>query len=710
MAAVSPSLQANFYASSSKLCFVRLDRFNRRSFHCKKKSHSCSWIIKSVINNKSINGDEAIEPARILLERLFAQTQKLEEKINKNSNPPQDIELEHYLGKLESDLQTALTVLRKKEEDLEAAENKISLEYRDLNNAKNELNKREENISDAFLRQEKLENELNLANLDLASRATEIEDLKLQIEKHDHEVMLARSMLEFKEDEIKVMVDELRVKSEESANFELEIMEKSRVLIETNEILKKQEVEIEELKETIREKNEELEISTMLLESENEKLKVVEENLEKQTMDWLVANEEMTELPSTVEYFDDLTRVRMLLSDVRSELVSSRESLILSRKKMEDQQAVLEHEILELEEHRKSLSAYTRSVKDAETEVEKERVMFRLAEGRNQEFQRDLLIEKELIDELQNQLNSEKDSLRKANEEILEIKDELNRRNLEFLEIQNLLESKEAELVDAKIEIQSLKSERVCLEVMLNEKESELSDAREILNEVNREIMNLKTLLGRKIETGIDYSEAKNVVERIFELTNKVDDSIVKPESKWEKKRVETELDVIRGTLRLREFEVLRSRREIMIKEDKVKSVLEKLDERENEMAEMKRELSQDVDELRRLYAMAQERIGERTMGELAIEKMELEAAEIEIEAAVSALEKIMEMSRELLRATSVIVDADSDLDVSMGIERCGFEDPGFEELRMEAARLSDFTEKLVREAGIGKDLAVVDK
>ncbi|KAI3691040.1 hypothetical protein L2E82_49254 [Cichorium intybus] len=707
MAAVSPSLQANFYASSSKFCFVRLNTFNQRSFHYKKKSHS--WIIKSVMNNKSINGDEAIEPARILLERLFVQTQKLEEKINKNSNPPQDIELEHYLGKLESDLQTALAVLRKKEEDLEAAENKILLEYRDLNTAKSELNKREGIISDAFLRQEKLENELNLANLDLASRATEIEDLKLLIEKRDHEMMLARSALELKEEEIKIMSDELTKKTEESANFESEVLTKSRILIETNEILKNQAVEIEELKETIREKNEELEISTMLLESENEKLKVVEANLEKQTMDWLVANEEMTKLPSTVEYLDDLTRVRTLLSDVRSELVSSRESLILSRKKMEDQQAVLENEILELEEHRKSLSDYTRSIEDAETEVERERVMFRLAEGRNQELQRDISIEKELINELQIRLNHEKDSLQKANEEISVIKDELNRKNLEFLEIQNRLESKEAELVDAKIEIQSLKSERVSLEIMLNEKESELYNAREILNEVNREIVNLKTLLGRENGTGIDYSEAKNVVERIFELTNKVVDSIEKPESKWEKKRFETELDVIRGTLRLREFEVLRSRREIMIKEDKVKSVLEKLDERENEMAEMKRELSQDIDDLRRLYTVAQERIGERTMGELVIERMELEAAGIEIEAAVSALEKITEMSRELLRVTSVIVDADSDLDVSAaGIEGCDSEDWGFEELRREAARLSEFTEKLVREAGI--EDAVVDK
>ncbi|KAI3506126.1 hypothetical protein L1887_28482 [Cichorium endivia] len=706
MAAVSPSLQANFYASSSKLCFVRLNTFNHRSFCYKKKNHS--WIIKSVMNNKSINGDEAIEPARILLERLFAQTQKLEEKINKNSNPPQDIELELYLGKLESDLQTALAVLRKKEEDLEAAENKILLEYRDLNTAKNELNKREGILSDAFLKQEKLENELNLANLDLASRATEIEDLNLLIEKRDHEMMLARSALELKEEEIKIMSDELTKKTEESASFESEVLTKSRILIETNKILKNQAVEIEELKEAIREKNEELEISTMLLESENEKLKVVEANLEKQTMDWLVANEEMTKLPSTVEYFDDLTRVRTLLSDVRSELVSSRESLILSRKKMEDQQAVLENEILELEEHRKSLSDYTRSIEDAETEVERERVMFRLAEGRNQELQRDISIEKELIDELQIRLNHEKDSLRKANEEISVIKDELNQKNLEFLEIQNRLESKEAELVDAKIEIQSLKSERMSLEIMLNEKESELYNAREILNEVNREIVNLKTLLGRENGTGIDYSEAKNVVERIFELTNKVVDSIERPESKWEKKRFETELDVIRGTLRLREFEVLRSRREIMIKEDKVKSVLEKLDERENEMAEMKRELSQDIDDLRRLYAVAQERIGERTMGELVIERMELEAAGIEIEAAVSALEKITEMSRELLRVTSVIVDADSDLDVSMGVEGCDSEDWGFEELRREAARLSEFTEKLVLEAGIGA--AVVDK
>lgn len=342
MAASSPSLQANFYASSSKFCFVRLDRFKQTSFSCKRKAHS-SWIIKSVLNNKesSINGDEAIEPARILLERLFAQTQKLEEKIGKDSNLSHDIELELNLGRLESDLQTALAVLRKKEEELEAAEDRIFSEYRDLNQAKEELGKREEVIRAAFLRQEKLEEELKQANLDLASQATELRDLKLQLEKRDKETTAAQSALLLKENEVNIMINELREKTEEIANTQSELRSKSRILVETKEILDKQTLEIQELRKAVREKDEELQISMTLVESEEEKLKVVEANLEKQTMDWLVVQEEMKKLAveaskHTVEVSEslgDFTRVRKLLADVRSELVLSQKSLSLSRQK-----------------------------------------------------------------------------------------------------------------------------------------------------------------------------------------------------------------------------------------------------------------------------------------------------------------------------------------------------------------------------------------
>ncbi|GKE62965.1 hypothetical protein Tco_1513332, partial [Tanacetum coccineum] len=271
--------------------------------------------------------------------------------------------------------------------------------------------------------------------------------------------------------------------------------------------------------------------------------------------------------------------------------------------------------------------------------------------------------------------------------------------------MQNVLESKEFELVEAKLEIQHLKSEQAFLKVSLKEKEAELSQARGTLDEVNQEILNLKTLLSKKDnnltetttilkekeehiekmqhdlnETNLKYSEATTAVERIVELTNLVINSMgYEDNASSKEKQLETELDVVRETLRLREMEVLQSQRAITIKENELKMVLEKLDEREKEMMEMKQELTEDAEDLRKLYARAQERI---------------------------------EMSRELLRTTNLVLDADYDLDISSRnipkIEVHDSEDQSFAELKIEVARLSDFTQKLIQDAGIGEDYGVV--
>ncbi|KAI3717648.1 hypothetical protein L1987_69401 [Smallanthus sonchifolius] len=159
-------------------------------------------------------------------------------------------------------------------------------------------------------------------------------------------------------------------------------------------------------------------------------------------------------------------------------------------------------------------------------------------------------------------------------------------------------------------------------------------------------------------DRNLKYSEAINALQRILELTNKVMSGI-EHEGRIlsNKKQLETEVDVMMETLRSRKMEVLQTRRALTVKENELKMVLEKLNQLDREMKAMK----QNADGLRKLYVMGQERIGEKNSGDLMIEKMQLE---LEVEAARSALEKITEMSRELLHTTSLSVVVD-DLDVS---------------------------------------------
>jgi chromosome segregation ATPase len=397
-----------------------------------------------------------------------------------------------------------------------------------------------------------------------------------------------------------------------------------------------------------------------------------------------------------------------------------------------------------------------KSLKDAEIDVESERAKLRVAEAQNKELKRDLSIEKELIEQLQGELDNERASLEQAIQEKSFLQEELDRESTKFGEMHNLLRAKELELVEARLEVQQLKFELASLQLILDERSLELSSAGKKLKQVNEEIFELKSLMNSREEQFMqarsmlkekeehmqsmqndlcdkekEVSEAESVVERIVELTNKLVVSIEdkeyggldldnemeskslsslsnKPSAdfKWGKKQLETELEFTRESLRTKEMEILAAERAVIVKDEELKMVQGRLDARDSELKKLKEEMVQDAHELRKLYALAQERIGERTMGDLAIEKLELEAAELEVEAATSALQKLVKMSQELLGKASLSFELDSDSEVfvhdkddDLGVSVVNSECIG--ELTKEVARVSAFTDRLVKEADI---------
>lgn len=736
---------------------------NRLAFITTSKIESPSLqIVKSISNNmnSSINENGATEPARVLLERLFAQTLKLEEQMSRSSRLPEDVQPVVNLEILESDLLALLKALKKKEEELQDAERNVFLEHSRLNQAKEELEKRENVITAAFSKHEKLEGELKQANLNLASQAREIEELKLQLKEKEQDIASACSALSLKEDEMDKMKTDLLKKSEEVARIDSELKYKAQLLNQASEVVKRQEIELQGLQMLIREKEEELEVSTNLRKFEEEKLKVVESNLEDRTREWLLIQEGLNELAKeaskqvrdTNEALEDFGRVYKLLEDVRSELISSQKSLAFSRKQMEEQEQLLKTQLAELEEQRKSVMSYLNSLKNAKIEVESERVKLRTAEARNKELERDLSMEKELVEELQKELEKEKSSLQQEIEKTSFLQQELHQRNIEFGEMQHLLQAKESDLVEAKLDIQNLKSEQASLQLVLEDKDMQLFDARKNLDEVNQEVAELRMLMSSKEEqlvqtttmikekeehvqvmqdelnnTRVKVSEAESVVERIVELTNELVMSIkdqnelrqshnmtleffqqpldeLSDDFRLQKKQYETELKFSRESLRVKEMEVLAAKRALAIKDEELKTVLERLDTKEKELRKLKEEAVEDANDLRKLYSLAQERIGESSVGDLAIEKLKLEAAQLEVEAATSALQKLAEMSRELLNKASLSIEADTDIFMPNG------SGPGlvllennecFKEVKTEVARLSSLTEQLLQDAGI---------
>lgn len=713
--------------------------------------------VKSVLNNTrpSFNDNGTAEPSKVLLDKLFARTQELEGQTSQNSVYPPPDEPLSYSSSLESELQAALMALLKREEDLHDAERKVLSEKKKLNRAKEGLEKRERVIAEASSKHESLQEELKRANVELASQAREIEELKHKLRERDEELAAMRSSLTFKERELDRMRVEISIKSKEVSVASFEFENKSQLLSQANEIVKRQEDEINLLQRALEEKEEELEVSIAAKKLEQEKLRETEANLRKQTEEWLVAQVEVSKLQEKTmkrlgeanETMEDFRRVKKLLTDVRFELVSSREALLSSRAQMGEKELLLDKQLEGLEEQRRSVLSYMQSLRDAHSEVESERVKLRVAEAKNFALEQEISLQKELLEELREELKKERSLLEKAMLDISTIQDELDKKTNEFQVSQSLLQEKESSLVEAKLEIQHLKSEQASLELLLQEKDEELTEARNKLEEVNREVTELKMLMiNREDEltqaaellkekdvhlhriedelgsSEMRVSEAEMVVERIAELTSRLVmstnkdlisvDAMMQQQQPLEKqprvvdygmenKRLVMELNFTRENLRLKEMEVLAAQRALTFKDEEINVVMGRLEAKERELKKLKEETVSDSEDLKLLYALAQERVEGKTMGDLAIEKLQLEAAQLEVEAATSALQKLAEMSTELLTQADMSIDADSDFVVIPDEEVNQQENCCIDEVKTEVGRLWSLTEKLLENAGM---------
>lgn len=705
--------------------------------------------IKSVSHdgNPSFTDSGAAEPSRSFLERFNIQKQKLEEQTSEDLNLTRDLQL--GLGSLESALQVAWAVLKKKEKDRREAEMKVILEYNELHQEKEELDSREEELSAASFNYKKLEEELKQSNLDLNTQATEISDLKLQVKDRDQDISMSQHGLSLKEEEINKMMNYLMRKSEDSTNLEIELRSRITLLNAANDVVKRQELVIQELRQAILVKEKEAVVLLNLCKVENEKLEGAQKNLEKQTTAWLLAQEELKKLAYEAskngreekETVAGFINVKKLLANVRSELVSTQKALSSSREKWNAQQKLLEKQLIELEEQRSNVATYMTSLKDAQIKVDSERIKLNTAEAQNQEFELYLSLNKELIKGLQLELSEEKSSVQHAIGEMYSLQERLHKIIADHEVTIKLLEVKEEELVEGRPKIQHFSSEKASLQLILEEKTLELSNIRNMLEDVNQEMTELRgfmdgregqlnqvsTMLketeehGQKIQhevsdAKIRFSEAETVDEQIAELTkDEVCDTLnlcSEMEHKcyhllerpidvfrWKKEQLETVLESTLESLSLKEMEVLAGQRALTIKNGELGMVLQRLDEREKELRMMKEELDRDVDHLQDLCTLTQEKVGGRSVEDLAFEKLQLEASHLEFETAISA--QVTEMSQQLINQAHLNMEVDYNIKKVTHENGINANKESFSSVQAKLAQFSALTDQLVKQAGI---------
>ncbi|KAL9269490.1 Laminin subunit alpha-2-like protein [Drosera capensis] len=766
MAAVSVSIRPPFPASSCRRSSEVVGSLGilfqlRRVSNVSCVRRNSTSPITSVFENRKSGTEhsETLKPATNILERLFlqAQSMKLEEQLNGHSHLPNDIRLGLNFDTLEFDLQSALEALKKKEEDLEKAEIAVSLELDELARAKEDLERREKEISAARSKQGKLEDELRQSNLTLVSQTREIKDLKLLIDERERKMATAESSLSLKEHELDKMKNELIKKSEDFAKAETDLETKAQLLAEANKVIEKQQSEMLGLQISLVEKEKAFEVALTQQKLEEQKLKDAEAKLEEKTMQWLFAQEEIRVVRNEASRLmegsnltlEEFTRVKMLLGDLKSELVSSQKSLAFSRQKMEAQERLLDKQLAEHEEQKQIIMSYMASLEDARLEVDSERLKLRAAEARCYELEQEFLKERKLMEGLKQELGRERSSLQQALKEISALQDELNHKNFESEKLSSLLQVKESELVEARLEIQQLKSEQLSLKLVLEERDLELCTARKKLEEANAEVSELRMLMKHQegqlmqatdllkvkddyvvqvqhelSDVQLKFSAAESVVERIVDLTKKLvpsegsygDDvnqeqmqrqwKNLADESGWQLKLLEAELQLTRDYVREKESELIAAHRALTIKDEELKTVHEKLDEKERELKEMKEEMLKEAEDIKQLHSLADKRIHGRSVADLALEKLQLEAAQLEAEAATTALDRIAELSQ------SLVHKAGSTMKLQLGYHhfdqtelhtRTLVDGSCFRSIETEVARLSALTDQLVQEAGVDK-------
>ena len=166
-------------------------------------------VVKGVKSNIS-NGDNGTEPARELLERLFAKTKSLDPSAS------QDRELSMSIEVLKTEFEAALSILRKKERDLRDAEKKVSVDRSRLNQTKQDLDQREEDIIKAYSRQHEMEKALMRASRDLSLQVRQINNLKLLVEEQDKKIVSSQAALSKKVIEVDKLKQDMLKKNEKA--------------------------------------------------------------------------------------------------------------------------------------------------------------------------------------------------------------------------------------------------------------------------------------------------------------------------------------------------------------------------------------------------------------------------------------------------------------------------------------------------------------
>uniref|UniRef100_A0ACD5Z6K3 Uncharacterized protein n=1 Tax=Avena sativa TaxID=4498 RepID=A0ACD5Z6K3_AVESA len=660
--------------------------------HLKYAPNLIRSVVKSIRSDITDGDNGTTEPARELLERLFAKTQSLDPSASNDS------ELSVSIDVLKSEFERALSILGKKERDIRDAEKRVSDDRIRLNQTKQDLDQREKEISKAYVRQQGIEKALKKASRDLASRVKQINNLKLMVERQDKKIASSQALLSQKVVEVENLKQDMFKMNEEADLMRSEINSKEQLLLTANQAVVQQEASVRDLRTEIKRKTMDIARSNELRKANEEKLKVAEQELEKQNLGWLAAQQELKELAQLASKdtddikgtITDFKRVRSLLDAVRSELISSKDAFASSRRQIEDQAVQLQKQVQELKDQRALLMSYTHDLEAAQLEIQGKTKELNDAQSRCHALESQLLQEMEKVESLEAELTKERESLEQRTEEVDFLQKELVQRENECIKSQELVKIKESELLEARHEVQDMKSKVESIQLAVREKDSELSDTQSKLTDVSSEVVELQQLLNSKedqlvqvrtelhdkeqhletMESELDSirfrcSQAESVVKRMSELTGdlassvkageldiyaSLDDEISSTGTALESNlhkhnQLEADIEMLRESLWQKDMDLRAAHEALDAKDQELKAVHGKWNVQEMELGELE-ELPEDPSATKELTGLSSDTTGGSVVGEMELQKLQIEAAEVEALAATATLKKLADMAK----------------------------------------------------------------
>lgn len=578
---------------------------------------------------------------------LVLQT-KLEEDLKKSR-------YEFYA--LSSELAKAKLALQEREQEIFSTQQALASKEEELEMLSRELIEKDEQLAQANLNLKTKDSLLNEANQVITKQQSEVKQLQSLLVEREKDLMMSEKKRKEEQGKVKILENNLEkrwvawlVAQQEMKKLVHEVSKYQGKALVAEKELKKVSGRLYDLKKKLMS-------SQRSIETSSNNLRAQESQFEQQV-------KELFREKNAIESYE------ARLTDAQLEVGNEREKIRLA----EQQQKGLEHDLL----------CERQTVDELKVELHRDRTHLQ------QTIKDVCLLENELEKKTQ-ALNDTQTSLWLKESELVATRLEMHKLNAEMASMQLNLKDKGNDLKSAHVYMEELHEEMSQLKSLVESKEDKLVKATHLLEE-KKEKMNMMQLDLHNNE--MKLSQANLLMENIADLTKALvgseregkgalmdeDSLLIKTNYElfaakrallekelelkhfWENsaedmkryQQREAEIETLKELLKEKEKEILAIRRDLAVKDEELKALLSRWEDREIEITKMREEVIEEANGLNALHATVQNRIGGKTLGELAVERLELEAAKLDVEAGVHALRNLVDLSNELVREKKV--------------------------------------------------------